>query len=163
MELRDILALFHHWREERGLNNIPFQGTKQCKLQTDKLVEYFESTSIDEKVYALGDIIVFGINGLSLLKTPEEINEIVMYHSTPLQLFPVGTDECVDYLSSLTQRAYGRLSILGFDPIKVLHEIYKEINSYVGELDEVTGKWEKYKEQPLIFPADFLRCCRKDK
>lgn len=68
--------------------------------------------------------------------------------------------EQVDALADIIVFATGAIHKLGYNPKAVLKETLKEINSREGEIDPVTGKWEKSKTQPkeTLYKADYRKC-----
>jgi len=66
----------------------------------------------------------------------------------------------VDDLADILVVAIGTLFKLGYNPEKVLLEVHKEISSRTGAINPATGKWEKFKDQPLeeIYKANYFKC-----
>jgi hypothetical protein len=55
--------------------------------------------------------------------------------------------EMIDALCDIIVVAAGAIHKLGYDPTEVLSETVKEITSRQGTFNEVTGKWEKDRNQ----------------
>lgn len=65
------------------------------------------------------------------------------------------TEQLMDSWADMIVFAAGAIAKLGYDPAKVMEEVYREINSRSGTL--VDGKFVK-DPAAVIYTADFSRC-----
>tara|TARA_B100000508_G_scaffold113034_1_gene91529 strand:- start:3051 stop:3449 length:399 start_codon:yes stop_codon:yes gene_type:complete len=131
----NMFAKIVKWNEERGLDKIPFDHVKETSFILEELLEstgHFDSITAREKA----------------LKYAEEI--VGETDSTPEQV--------VDAWADIIVFATGAMVKLGYDPSKVMDEVYKEINSRTGEM--VDGKFVKDPEAKL-YEAD-IKSCKRD-
>ena len=64
-------------------------------------------------------------------------------------------EQVVDAWADIIVFATGAMAKLGYDPSKVMEEVYKEINSRTGEM--VDGKFIKNPDA-VLYQADFTDC-----
>lgn len=120
------------WNDERGLIERGFHFKNEVSFITEELLEStgkYDSISGREEALRLADEIVGEID-------PE-------------------AEKVVDAMADIIVFATGAIAKLGYDPTKVMDEVYKEINSRTGQL--VDGKFVKNKEA-VLYQADFTAC-----
>tara|TARA_B100000508_G_scaffold113035_1_gene91543 strand:+ start:3467 stop:3865 length:399 start_codon:yes stop_codon:yes gene_type:complete len=131
----DMFAKIVTWNEERGLDKIPFDHVKEASFILEELLEstgHFDSVTAREK---------------ALQYAAEIVGET---DSTPEQV--------VDAWADIIVFATGAMVKLGYDPSKVMDEVYKEINSRTGKM--VDGKFVKDPEAKL-YEAN-IKSCKRD-
>ena len=106
-----IMNKLKEWRETRLLTK---PSGSFDKFIEEELQEYREAKTEHDRIDAIGDIVIFGLNELELE---------------------------------------------GYNALKVLNEIIKEINSREGTLCPDTGKWLKTTTE---YKANFSNCKLKD-
>lgn len=167
-----ILNRLENWRKERGLDlsqGFGFDLNKQVSFITEEVTEYLRAENEYEEVDALCDIMVFCINGSSLLvdlKSRYEFidirNDVSIYDIlgqlsdirsviTPTHHFFFN---CIDICRII-------LKDIGYDFEKCMDETLKEIESRKGDFNSVSGKWEKFKDEEskkLWYKADYSKC-----
>lgn len=128
----DILTKIVKWNEERGLLGRGFNHTKEASFILEELLE---STGTHDSITAR--------------KQAEEYTEKIITKT------PDDAEVMVDAFADILVFATGAIAKLGYDPAKVMDEVYKEINSRTGTL--VDGKFVK---DPLAkkYTADFSKC-----
>ena len=120
------------WNEERGLPNLPFNHQKQISFIIEELLEStgnHDSLSAREKAEKISHEITK--NGKS---EPETV---------------------IDAFGDIIVFSVGVMLNLGYDPDKVMEEIYKEINSRTGKI--IDGKFVKDIDIERYY-ADFSDC-----
>lgn len=97
----------------------------------------------------LDNIVKFNINrNLSVFNAAKEQYYIELELAEFNEATALGDEhEQVDAMADVMVFAAGAIHKMGYDPTEVLKETLKEINSRQGEIDPVTGKWEKSKTQ----------------
>lgn len=168
----EILERLENWRKERGLDlsqGFTFDLDKQVSFITEEITEYLRAKDEYEQVDALCDIIVFSINGSSLLVDVKLRYEFVDIESD------VSIYDLFDHLNNVrfkTDQAHHAffncidncriiLRDMGYDFEKSMDETLKEIESRKGGFNSVSGKWEKFKDeesQKLWYKADYSKC-----
>ena len=131
----DMFQKIVAWNEERGLIARGFDHVKETSFITEELLEstgHYDSVTAREKALEYAAEIV---------GTPD---------STPEQI--------VDAWADIIVFATGAMAKLGYDPSKVMEEVYKEINSRTGTL--VDGKFVK-DLNAVPYQAD-LSVCKLD-
>ena len=162
----EILESLRIWREERGLNSQSFNLHLQVSFITEEITEYLRAANDSERVDALCDICVFGINGLSI---QEEVltEDITPYNKHDLSIFDIITsltlseDEFAFAIKLIIREAFTMLFNMGYDYQLCMKETIKEISSRTGAVDTTTGKWEKFKTdeaKALWYTADYSSC-----
>lgn len=188
-ELKEVIKGLEIYTTERGFFKKPFVLEVELGNLTEELGEFFKARgkkSNYKMVDALCDISVFGINALRYIEqnglvNGGEPNLSIEYkygflkpeNVNPFKLFEVfGSMESPEYMDTKVIKCivYSRqiLEDMGYDYIKCMHETIKEISSRVqdpAQADEweqngVSGKWEKWKEQPeeTLYKADYDSC-----
>lgn len=128
----DILTRIVEWNKERGLIERGFNHKKEASFIIEELLEStgtYDSLSAQEAVDIHTDAII--------TQTPE--NKEVL----------------VDAWADIIVFATGAIAKLGYDPAKVMEEVYKEIDSRTGTLIE--GKFVK-DPNAKIYTADLAAC-----
>ena len=127
---KSILGKIVDWNKERKLNEQPFKLKEEISFIIEELLESTgEYKSIDARSKAL-----------ELVKTFKDNDN---------------DEEIIDAFGDIIVFATGTILKLGYDPDKVMEEIFKEIDSRKGKI--IDGKFVK---DPLIMPykADFKKC-----
>ena len=127
---KSILAKIVDWNKERKLNEQPFKLKEEISFIIEELLESTgEYKSIDARSKAL-----------ELVKTFKDNDN---------------DEEIIDAFGDIIVFATGTILKLGYDPDKVMEEIFKEIDSRKGKI--IDGKFVK---DPLIMPykADLKKC-----
>ncbi len=106
------------WNRTRGLLDLEFNHTKQVSFITEELLE---STG--------------NYNSINAREKAEEIAVDITKSSNP------NHETMIDAFADIIVFATGAMGSLGYDPDKVMDEVYKEINSRTGTL--VDGKFVK--------------------
>lgn len=120
------------WNNERGLINLGFNHIKEASFVIEELMEstgHFNSESARDQALAYAGEIVGDHEG-----TAEQV---------------------VDAFADIIVFATGAIAKSGYDPSKVMDEVYKEINSRTGTL--VDGKFIK-DPNAVPYKADFDQC-----
>ncbi|MCI5051311.1 MAG: hypothetical protein MRY57_03310 [Candidatus Pacebacteria bacterium] len=128
----DMFEKIVAWNQERGLIEKGFNHEKEASFIIEELLE---STGVIESEEAREE--------------SEEISEKVITHT------PLDKTIIVDALADIIVYATGGIAKLGYNPSKVMDEVYKEINSRTGKL--IDGKFVK---DPNVkkYEADFTIC-----
>lgn len=167
-----IFNRLENWRKERGLDlsqGFGFDLDKQVSFITEEVTEYLRAENEYEEVDALCDIMVFCINGSSLLVDPKSRYEFVDINSD------VSIYDIFEQLSSIksmgdqTHHSFFNcidtcrviLRDMGYDLNKCMDETLKEIESRRGGFNSISGKWEKFKDEEskkLWYKADYSKC-----
>ena len=127
---KSILGKIVDWNKERKLNEQTFKLKEEISFIIEELLESTgEYKSIDARSKAL-----------ELVKTFKDNDN---------------DEEIIDAFGDIIVFATGTILKLGYDPDKVMEEIFKEIDSRKGKI--IHGKFVK---DPLIIPykADFQKC-----
>lgn len=120
------------WNQERGILDIGFDHQKETSFIVEELLEstgQFDSESAREKA--------------------EEISQTIVVHGQ------AEGEKIVDAWADIIVFASGAIAKLGYEPSKVMDEVYKEINSRTGKM--VEGKFIKDKDA-VLYQADFTGC-----
>jgi predicted HAD superfamily Cof-like phosphohydrolase len=120
------------WNKERGLLDKPFNHQKEVSFIIEELLEStgnHDSITARDKAEKIANDIV----------TPDYFEE----------------EKVVDAFGDIIVFATGVIAKLGYDPDKVMEEIYKEIDSRKGKL--IDGKFIKDPDATKYF-ADFKKC-----
>lgn len=128
----DWFTKVSEWNKERNLLALGFDHQKEASFIVEELLEstgnYNSETARDRaKVYA-----------------SEMIGEV-----------KADTEVVVDAFADIIVFATGAIAKSGYDPAKVMDEVYKEIDSRKGSL--VDGKFVKDKDL-VPYKADFSQC-----
>lgn len=130
----DIFEKIVAWNEERNLLALGFNHTKEASFIVEELLEStgaYDSVTARERALTLAEDIVGDATA-----APETV---------------------VDAWADIIVFATGALAKLGYDPSKVMDEVYQEINSRTGTL--VEGKFVKDPDA-VLYQADFSTCKR---
>lgn len=170
-----MLTIFNrleNWRKERGLDlsqGFGFDLDKQVSFITEEVTEYLRAEDEQEEVDALCDIMVFCINGASLLvdiKSSYEFvnfkNDVTIYtifkQLNEIQSLTTPTEHflfnCIDICRIILRN-------MGYELNKCMDETLKEIESRRGDFNSISGKWEKFKDEEskkLWYKADYSKC-----
>ena len=128
----DILQKIVEWNRERGILELDFNHVKETSFIVEELLEstgHYDSITSRERATELATDIV---------GTPD---------ATPEQI--------VDAWADIIVFATGAMAKLGYDPSKVMDEVYQEINSRTGKM--IDGKFVKDADAKL-YEADFSVC-----
>ena len=120
------------WNKERGILNLEFNHVKETSFIVEELLEssgHYDSLTAREKATEIATDVIGKPNA-----SPEQI---------------------VDAWADIVVFATGGMAKLGFDPSKVMEEVYKEINSRTGQM--VDGKFIKDADV-VPYQADFTNC-----
>lgn len=120
------------WNNERGLLERGFHFKNEVSFIAEELLEStgkYDSVSGREEALRLANEIVGEIE-------PE-------------------AEKVVDAMADIIVFATGAIAKLGYDPAKVMDEVYKEINSRTGQL--VDGKFVKNPDA-ILYQADLQSC-----
>lgn len=128
----DMFEKIVKWNEERGLIKRGFNHTNEVSFIIEELLEStgnYDSDSAREKALEYAEAITTNSN-----PEPEAI---------------------VDAMADIIVYATGAIAKTGYNPSKVMNEVYQEISSRTGSL--VDGKFVK---DPLAkkYNADFSKC-----
>lgn len=128
----DMFEKIVKWNEERGLIERGFDHSKEASFILEELLESTGNyDSITARERAMG-----------------YANEIVGdAHAKEVQI--------VDAMADIIVFATGAIAKNGYNPSKVMDEVYKEINSRTGKL--IDGKFVKDKDAK-VYEADFSTC-----
>lgn len=162
--LSDIAVKLYLWRGDRRLtSSSQILGFKKNMLE--EIEEYRQATTEEEKLDALADICVIAINcnpSWSKLFEEEEwvtyvkefsfieqfykeccetIEESIDIFNISLNTMPY--DATNMYLASIVYTACNIIESMGYDCIKVLEEVVKEISSRTGSYSVDKKKWIK--------------------
>ena len=127
-----ILQKIIKWNEERGLIKKGFNHPKEVSFIIEELLEStgkYDSLSAREKSEIISKEIV--IDG------------------------EVEKEKVIDAFADIIVFATGAIAKVGYDPDKVMDEVFKEIDSRKGKL--VDGKFVKDKDVEMYVP-DFGKC-----
>jgi hypothetical protein len=128
----DMFQKIVEWNRERGILKLDFNHVKETSFIVEELLEstgHYDSVTARGKATTLAEDIV---------GTPD---------SSPEQV--------VDAFADIIVFATGAMAKLGYDPSKVMDEVYKEINSRTGEM--LDGKFIKNPDA-VLYQADFTSC-----
>lgn len=120
------------WNHERGLIERGFDHTKEASFIIEELLEStgeYDSETARDKALGYAKEIVGETN-----PEPEKI---------------------IDAMADIIVFATGAIAKNGYDPAKVMDEVYKEINSRTGSMIE--GKFVK-DTTATVYKADFSKC-----
>lgn len=127
----DILTKIVEWNKERGLIERGFNHKKEASFIIEELLE---STGNYDSISAQEDT--------------EKYSEAIITNT------PVDKEIIVDAFADILVFATGAIAKLGYDPAKVMDEVYKEINSRTGKL--IDGKFVKDLDAQ-VYKADFSK------
>jgi len=128
----DMFQKIVEWNRERGILDLEFNHVKETSFIVEELLEssgHYDSVTARDKATEIATDVV-GVPNSS----PEQI---------------------VDAWADIVVFAAGGMAKLGFDPSKVMEEVYKEINSRTGKM--VDGKFIKDADV-VPYQADFSEC-----
>ncbi len=128
----DMFKKIVDWNNVRGLIGIVFDHKKETSFIIEELLEStgkYDSVTAREKALLYATEIVEG-------SKPE-------------------AEQIVDAMADIIFFATGTIAKLGFDPTKVMDEVYKEINSRTGTL--VNGKFIRDNDA-IMYKADLNSC-----
>ena len=127
-----LFEKIRRWNEERGLPILPFDHKKQVSFIIEELLEStgkFDSISAREKAEAIASDITTDVDA-----RPETV---------------------IDAFGDIIVFAVGVMVNLGYDPDKVMDEVFKEIDSRKGTI--IDGKFVKDPNAERYY-ADFTDC-----
>ena len=127
-----LFEKIHRWNEERVLPILPFDHKKQVSFIIEELLEStgnFDSISAREKAEDIASEITKDANA-----NPETV---------------------IDAFGDIIVFAVGVMVNLGYDPDKVMDEVFKEIDSRKGTI--IDGKFVKDPNAERYY-ADFTDC-----
>lgn len=128
----DIFQRIVKWNEDRGLIERGFDHSKEVSFIVEEILEStgnFDSISAREKAMVYANEMVGDSNG--------------------------SEEQVVDAMADVIVFATGAIAKNGYDPSKVMEEVYKEINSRTGKL--IDGKFVKDQDAKL-YEADLKSC-----
>lgn len=128
----DMFQRIVEWNRERGILNLDFNHVKETSFIIEELLEssgHYDSLTARDKATTIATDIIGAPNA-----SPEQV---------------------VDAFADIVVFATGAMAKLGFEPSKVMEEVYKEINSRTGEM--VDGKFIKHADV-VPYQADFSDC-----
>lgn len=128
----DMFQKIVEWNRERGILNLQFDHVKETSFITEELLEstgHYDSVTAREKAMEYAKEIVGNPDS-----TPEQI---------------------VDAWADIIVFATGGIAKLGYDPSKVMEEVYQEINSRTGQM--IDGKFVKDPDA-VLYQADLSAC-----
>lgn len=128
----DILQRIVAWNQERGLIERGFDHARETSFIVEELLEstgHYDSVTARERAVEIANDIV---------GTPD-----------------ASAEQIVDAWADIIVFATGAMAKLGYDPSKVMEEVYKEINSRTGTM--VEGKFVKDPDAKL-YEADLAAC-----
>lgn len=115
------------WNKERGLLDKPYNHKNEVSFILEEVLEsYGLDVDREHLVNSIGDIAETSSN-----------------------------TEKVDAFADIIVFSIGAITKLGYDPEKVMEEVYKEINSRTGKL--IDGKFVKDKDA-ITYKADIDSC-----
>jgi len=133
----DMFQKIVEWNRERGILKLDFNHVKETSFIVEELLEstgHYDSVTARDKATELAQEIV---------GTPD-----------------ASPEQVVDAWADIIVFATGAMAKLGYDPSKVMEEVYKEINSRTGEM--VDGKFIKNPDA-VLYQADFTDCTLEEK
>ncbi len=130
----DMFQKLVAWNEERNLLALGFNHEKEASFIVEELLE---STGAYDSITA---------RDRAMTVAKEIVGE-----STP------EPEVALDAWADIIVFATGAIAKLGYDPSKVMEEVYKEINSRTGKM--VDGKFVKDTDA-ILYQADFSNCKR---
>lgn len=128
----DILQKIVQWNKARGLLELPFNHQKEASFILEELLEstgQYDSVSAREQAMFLAT---------EIIAVPNDNKEQV-----------------IDAWADIIVFATGAIAKCGYDPSKVMDEVFKEIDSRTGKM--VEGKFVKDVDVKL-YVADFSVC-----
>jgi len=154
------------WRIERGLDKVAFVADVQLSFIFEELSEYLRANTENDKVDALCDIAVFGINALALFsyEIPElDIDIKGDWRTITRKALMVKGNNFNSWVAlvDIVRLAFRSLHDMGYNHELCMNETIKEISSRTGEYNEETGKFEKYttpEAKALWYKADYESC-----
>lgn len=120
------------WNNERGLIERGFDHTKEVSFIIEELLE------------STGEY-----DSLTAREKATEYAEEIIGDTKP------DPEKVADAMADIIIFATGTIAKLGYDPTKVMDEVYTQINSRTGSL--VDGKFVKDNDA-VIYQADFKKC-----
>lgn len=133
----DMFQKIVEWNRERGILKLDFNHVKETSFIVEELLEstgHYDSVTARDKATELAQEIV---------GTPD-----------------ASPEQVVDAWADIIVFATGAMAKLGYDPSKVMEEVYKEINSRTGEM--VDGKFIKNPDA-VLYQADLTDCTLEEK
>ncbi|MDD3693986.1 MAG: hypothetical protein PHC89_01165 [Candidatus Pacebacteria bacterium] len=132
----DILTKIKKWNKERLLHKVPFDHTREASFIIEELLE---STGTYDSVTAR----TLAENyAKEIISTSAESKEAILDSFADIVVFAVGT-----------------MVKLGYDPAKVMEEVFKEIDSRKGTV--INGKFVK-DPNAKRYTADFSQCIERE-
>ena len=156
IELRDLETRLAVWRAERHLSTAEQKEGLLANI-LEELTEYCRAITIDDKIDACCDILVF------LLNSKNEPVSLVNGEKTKLL-------DKYDFCNTIFTNMFNNRAIhttiyqienSGYDSYKCMLETIKEISSRTGHFDETIGKFVKDKSpeaQAKWYKADYDKC-----
>jgi len=179
MNEKTVYEKLYDWADDRSISKqTPERNSFNANI-TEETAEFVVGAigfNTHEIVDALSDIQVFAFTELTKYdvrdKNPTEtfveknvgefndmVGAIVVKQGAYLEA--EDTDTQIKAVKDIAEVAWNTLRQIGYDPVKVMNETYKEINSRTGEWNEEAGKWQKYKTdeaKALWYTADYTDC-----
>ncbi|MCA9352874.1 hypothetical protein KC901_01700 [Patescibacteria group bacterium] len=128
----DMFQKIVKWNEERGLIAKGFHHTKEASFIIEELLESTGNYDSDSAR-----------------------NKATYYAEEILHNTQADAEKIVDALGDIIVFATGAIRKIGYDPSKVMDEVFKEINSRTGKM--VDGKFVKDPDAKRYY-ADFNHC-----
>lgn len=128
----DIFQKIVRWNEERGLIERGFDHAKEASFIVEELLE---STGNYDSITAR--------------------EQAMTYANEMIGTAEASKEQIVDAMADIIVFATGAIAKNGYDPSKVMDEVYKEINSRTGKL--IDGKFVKDTDAK-IYQADLGSC-----
>lgn len=128
----DMFEKIVKWNDERGLIERGFDHSKEASFILEELLEStgnYDSITARERAMGYANEIVGDARAKEV--------------------------QIVDAMADIIVFATGAIAKNGYDPSKVMDEVYKEINSRTGKL--IDGKFVKDKDAK-VYEADFSTC-----
>ena len=160
LTIKGIFKSLDRWRQERGLQHTV--GNIAANIG-EEIIEYLRAENEYQKVDTLCDMFVFSVNAISAMGKMEyaslEMNLSISapeiyersYFAEIVDRFALiakyGYTLNVDALITIAICAKAQLCNAGYDFLISMDETLKEIHSRTGAMNEVTGKWEKFKTE----------------
>jgi len=179
-DFEGIGAKLEIWAFERHITKQRSDRNGFCANIMEEMSEYVDAirkNDTHEIVDAISDIIVFSM--VEMHKMGISPDSVMFYYDNKHNdndtdsnfidniIDDMGlwlNDDVPEKFNSLTNLishcAFELLNI-GYEPAKVLHETFREINSRTGEWDENSQKWKKYKTleaMRLWYNANYEKC-----
>lgn len=186
--LKEVIKGLEIYTSERNFFKKPYDLYVEVGNQLEELSEYFKAGSDYERVDALCDVSVFGINALRYLEQEAEANGtldkfhyVLDYQTSFLKPEAVNIFKLIGVLASMESKEYMDVKViqlivysrtilerLGYNYVDCMIETIKEISSreqdpaqaFSWKVHGVKGKWLKNKKQKpeTLYKADYDIC-----